>query len=242
MDVHASAPVGAAAIDAALGVLEGVDGTATEMDGGRITKISVRPTPGASAKQVVRNIEAELRVAFGMTIDRRLISVAMKKDGPLPPVPPVNAPASGAASASVTSLHRIPPRPYVLDSVDVIHGRATARSCRVTVVHHQGMTLVGESDGHRVVHSVEQMAANATLDALRKFDPRASECRLEGVKTLMAFDEEIVLVGLWIPTPGRPTLVTGSAVNAGRVEIAAAAAVLDATNRWLATPPPDVTR
>lgn len=231
-------PPTAAVIDAALGELESVEATRTEMDStGRITNIHVISVAGSPAKQIVRDIEAICKVRFDLALDRRCVSVASTRGSSRPaPVstPPVAMPAV-SSGVRVTSLRRIPPRPHVLESVDVQHGRDIPRSCRVTLRRGDAEFFHGEADGHRVVHSVEQMAANATLDALQKIDPRASQCRVEGVKTLAAFDHEIVLVGLWIPTPGVPMLVTGSAVMTDRREVAAAVAVLDATNRWLAT-------
>ena len=233
------APPTADAIDAVLCSLEGVAHARTVLDGtGVVREVHVLANKNMGAKMLVRNVQSAINARFGLTVDHRVISVAVTKPTDTPAVSaspvPASAPASRALARSVVDLRG--QRGYFLDTVEMGHDRVRATSCRVTLRRGASDVFVGEADGRVVEPAVEVMAAHATLAALQRMDPRVSEIRLVGAKTLPAFDHEVVLVCLSLPEGLGRVLVTGSALIAKDRprEIAAATAVLDGTNRWLA--------
>lgn len=92
---------------------------------------------------------------------------------------------------------------------------------------HQGEM---EGVGTEVVQL--RLAAAATLKAVRRATPQAEGLKLVGMKTLRAFDADLVLAGLRSPWNGGRRLV-GAVPSQGDTDRAAAAAVLDAVNRVL---------
>lgn len=91
---------------------------------------------------------------------------------------------------------------------------------------------VGEVEGVGTGVAELRMAATATLEAVRRAVPDTRNVRLVGMKTVRAFDAELVLAGLRSPWNGGQHLI-GAVPAHGDPDRAAAAAVLDALNRVL---------
>lgn len=91
---------------------------------------------------------------------------------------------------------------------------------------------VGEVEGVGTGAMELRLAAAATLEAIRRAAPRAEGVRLVGMKTVRAFDADLVLAGLRSPWDGGQRLI-GAVPARGDADRAAAAAVLDALNRAL---------
>ena len=73
-------------IERLLCALEGIASARVSTDGyGRITAIHILAEAGFHPKQVVRNIESALSAGLGVTIDRRVVSVAQLQEGAEPP-------------------------------------------------------------------------------------------------------------------------------------------------------------
>ncbi len=99
-----------------------------------------------------------------------------------------------------------------------------------------------EADGERHRGEVEgvgtgavqlRLAGAATLEAVRRAVPGTEGLRLVGMKTVRAFDADLVLAGLRSHREEERRLV-GAVPSDGDPDRAAAAAVLDAVNRVLA--------
>ena len=210
---------------------------------GDVDEIHCLTTTEYTPKQTVRNIESALIAHLGMRVDHRKISVATSADAPKaraalasvqPEAPaPVATPASGVAAVAAERAEEIARRVLYFEDVEVRRSRLTGVTCRVTL-RKGDEALVGEAEGPESEHSRVDLAARATLIAIRASDDAMRGFALEGVKRLEAFDREFVFVGV-TARHGRDTaLLTGSCEVKESAETASALAVLDATNRWIA--------
>jgi hypothetical protein len=114
---------------------------------------------------------------------------------------------------------------------------------RVTVALERG-ELVCEEELRGVGDDVMalRMAAEATMTALDRITGHPGYFALVGIKTIRAFDADVVLVCVRT-TKGRPRSLMGSVPATGDLTRGAAMAVLHATNRLVETlVPPKETR
>jgi len=200
--------------------------TATET--GAVDTIHVLVTGETPAKQVVRNVESALMAQLGLRVDHRKISVAAtsKRPTPMEGLPPVKEPESGPSRAV---------RAVYFEDVEVRGSRTRGVTCKVTL-RIGADQFAGEaeetvqSDRSRV-----DVAARAALMALSLAGPSAALFSLEGVKQITAFEREFVFAGVMARSGREQVLLTGSAEVRDSAETAAVLAVLDATNRWMAT-------
>lgn len=200
-----------------------------EVEGGGVGDVHVLTGSEVAAKQTVRNVESALLAHFGVRIDHRKISVATTTESartrasrptPMLVVPPT--PAEPAAT-----------RRIAFEDVEV---RRTSRSawCRVTLrrgdesAEAEAETMTGARA------RTEEIAARATLTALGELSPEAAGLAFEGAEVITAFGREFVFAAVAARQGRGSALLTGSCEVRENVETAAALAVLDATNRWLA--------
>jgi hypothetical protein len=197
---------------------------------GAVEAIHVLVTGELTPKQVVRNIESALIAHLGMTVDHRKISVAtsIARANAAPSQPMTPAVALVATRGSVG-------RAIYFEDVEFRGSRTKGSACRVTLRRGEE-SWVGEAEGMESSRSRAELAARASLAAIRQFDLSKRALELVGVKRVEAFDTAFVLVAVetWI---GRErALMTGSCEIRESAEVSAALAVLDATNRWLEQP------
>lgn len=196
-----------------------------EVDGGGVGDIHVLTGMDVSPKQTVRNVESALVAHFGVRIDHRKISVATSTDAPRPRptrVTPLSMPAIEEAARRVC-----------FEDVEV---RRTSRAtwCRVSL-RRGDETVDGEAESAATVRAHgEEIAARATLAALGQLLPDASSLALEGATVVTAFGRDFVFAGVTVRQGRGSAILAGSAEVRESVETAAALAVLDATNRWVA--------
>ena len=131
------------------------------------------------------------------------------------------------ADAAVSS------RRLYFEDVEVRRSRAKGVACRVTL-RKGDESFVGESEGMENERTRLELAARATLTAIGMAEGEARSLGLDGVKLVEAFDREFVFVGVTARVGRESALLTGSCEIRDSAETAAALAVLDATNRWIA--------
>ncbi len=200
--------------------------TATET--GAVDAIHVLVTGDTPAKSVVRNIESALMAQLGLKVDHRKISVAATTrrptTGEIPVVPAEPASPKGALG-----------RPVYFEDVEVRGSRVRGVTCKVTlrvgVEHFAGEAVeTVQSDRSRV-----DVAARAALMALSLAGPSGGIFSLEGARVITAFEREFVFAAVMARSGREQIMLTGSAEIRDSAETAAVLAVLDATNRWMAT-------
>ena len=117
--------------------------------------------------------------------------------------------------------------------------RTPASVCRVEVELEDsaGNRTSGVAEGALAFSGELRIAAEATLRALESARPGLPRFDLLGVKTLRAFDANVVIVAVATQRLGVPTRLLGCVQSAGDLDRAAVLAVLDATNRVCALGP-----
>lgn len=201
--------------------------TATES--GAVDAIHVLVTGDTPAKAVVRNIESALMAQLGLKVDHRKISVASTTRRPVTGEQPVVA--EPPAGTQVVGSGR----PVYFEDVELRGSRARGVTCRVTLrVGDEQFAGEAEetvqSDRSRV-----DVSARAALMALSLAGPTGGIFSLEGAKVLSVFEREFVFAAVMARAGREQILLTGSAEIRDSAETAAVLAVLDATNRWMAT-------
>jgi hypothetical protein len=111
--------------------------------------------------------------------------------------------------------------------------RTPAGVCRIEVELEasDGRLCQGRAEGATGATGELRLAAEATLQALDRALAGAIRFELLGVKSLRAFDANLVIVAVATERLGRPTRLLGCVQASGELEHAAVLAVLDATNR-----------
>jgi hypothetical protein len=246
-----------------LGTLPGVlSARIVASPAGSVEEIHMLTTADVTPKQTVRNVESALIAHLGMRVSHKKISVATSDETQRPQratsaaaaIAPAFAPkleavppeasshveatqpagvqAQSGTAAAVVSLASSGGRRLYFEDVEVRRSRSKGIACRVTL-RKGDESFVGEADGVENERFRLEVAARATLDAIKHAEGDAWVIALEGCKLIEAFDHHFVFVGV-MTREGRDTfLVTGSAEVRESPETASALAILDATNRWL---------
>ena len=123
--------------------LPGIEAARVVTEAGAVVEIHVLTGLNKAAKQVVRDVQSLAQAAFGLSIDRRVISVVQLPDPDL---------SQGD-------------RPVVIDVSELTDGNRT----KVAVtLGWQGDTLIGEVAGAAAHTTRNRLVAEATIEALRQ--------------------------------------------------------------------------
>jgi hypothetical protein len=191
---------------------------------GAVSEIHVLTSSDFPAKQTVRNIESALLAHLAMRVDHRKVSVALSNEAKPEPVRPAGVRDSGAQPQFGRALY--------FEDVEVRGSRSKGTTCRVTL-RRGGQSYVGESEGVETSGARVELAARATLTAIRLAYAGKKKVGFEGVKVLSAFDRTIVLAGVTALAGRDNRLLTGTCEVRESAETASVLAVLDAVNRWI---------
>lgn len=206
---------------------------------GAVDEIHVLTTAEVTPKQTVRNIESALIAHLGMRVDHRKISVATtlepKKAPDAIPESPVSVPSAGVAASVVAQVEALDRRCFYFEDVEVRRSRAKGLSCRVTLTKGD-QSYTGEAEGMENERSRVELAARAALRAMAEGEPTARPLDLGGARVVDAFDREFVFVAVTAQLARESAVLTGTCEVKDSPETASVLAVLDATNRWVASP------
>jgi hypothetical protein len=123
-------------------------------------------------------------------------------------------------------------RRIYFEDVEVRRSRSTGVACRVTLRKGE-RSHVGEAEGMEAERYRLDIAARATLAAIKLVEGDARSLGLDGCRVIDAFERQWVFVGVTTRQGRETTMLTGSAEIRESAETASVLAVLDATNRWL---------
>jgi hypothetical protein len=226
---------------------------------GAVDEIHLLTTLDVTPKQTVRNVESALMAHLGMRVSHKKISVATSDDAQRPqrmsspsyglpslhPTPSGSmggvaappAPATATATTSVTQRASTTSqqRRLYFEDVEVRRSRSKGIACRVTLRKGEE-SYVGECEGLENERLRIELAARATLTAMKEAEGGERVLALEGCRMLEAFDRQFVFVGVTTRYGRETSLMTGSAEVRESPETASVLAILDATNRWLDSP------
>ncbi len=212
---------------------------------GSVEEIHILTNTEVTPKQTVRNVESALIAHLGMRVSHKKISVATSDDAQRPPRIPVSGLHLPKAEPAVVSESSRSPvravttpvpaavgRRIYFEDLEVRRSRSKGVACRVTL-RKGSQSFIGEAEGMENERLRIELAARATLSAIKQAEGEERELALEGCKVIDAFDHEFVFVGVTTRQGRDSSLMTGSAEVRESPETASVLAVLDATNRWL---------
>lgn len=96
-----------------------------------------------------------------------------------------------------------------------------------------GMKYRGRADGQSSPMGDLRIAADAAIRALTTFAKGELDFELIGIKTVRAFDANLIIVSVVLKDPENPARLLGAYLADGEMPRGAALAVLNATNRIL---------
>ncbi len=218
-------------IERLLCALEGIASARVTTDGlARITAVHILAQPAFHPKQVVRNIESALSAGLGITIDRRVVSVAQFQEGAEAPATAATNPEAQASGNGAPAAPAPPRGRLVFTSYDARTQPNHETLCRVTV-RQDKEEFTGTATGSSTPVGRAQAAARALFSAItegRELDSFV----LDDVAIVTSIGRSFVLVAAHA-RDGRDLLpLTGVAQLTRGPEEAAILAALQAVNRW----------
>ena len=173
-----------------------------------MTEVHVLTGVNKAAKQVVRDVQSLAQAVFGLSIDRRVVSVVQLPDPDL---------AQGD-------------RPVIIDVSEQTDGNRT----RVAVtLGWQGDTLIGEVAGAAAHTTRNRLVAEATIEALRQALQETTAIGVAAVDLPLLGSRSVAIAQVVMVNDGAERLMVGSALVDGETGRAVVRAVLDALNRHI---------
>lgn len=202
-------------------------------DGHDLREIHVLSDGALAPKQIVRNIETLLKTAFDLTIDHRIVSIAVLKEG-------ADVEAAERAESIVEARDRAaPPKPaprVVFHRLRVV--QEEPMKCTAYVELKQGDVIFEGS--HRDTDTPEARvfaAARAVIEALEYLTEKEMAFYLAGLEQMRVYEDQVLIV-LVESRRGRQRMrMVGTAAVIDDLHEAAVRAVLDAVNRFISRPP-----
>lgn len=186
--------------------IPGVEAARVILDGSVPSEIHILAHPGKAAKQVVRDVQSVALAAFGVEIDRRIVSVVQIE----------NADQMGGD------------RPVVEDVAEQIDG--SRMSVSVTLSWHE-QRMVGEATGPAASSTRLRLVADATLAALEQALNEDAAFAVAAADTPRVGAHDVAIAQVVIVIGGKERMVIGSALVGTDPSRAMVRAVLDALNR-----------
>lgn len=181
---------------------------------GKPVEVHIVATGDKSPKQLVRDVQTVSLATFGLDLDHRIVSVVQFPNG-----------AGGAGSEAPKDR-----RP----SIEEITTETRGGQSRVKIaLSMAGKESVGEAQGITSADSLQRLAANATLDAVKGLLPPGSWVTIEHIGVQPTGVQDVAIATLSLGTTSGPVRLSGSAVVASQQTEAIARAILDAVNRRL---------
>jgi hypothetical protein len=192
--------------------------------GGEITEVHILTDAEASPKHTVRNVESALLAQLGLKLDHRKISVAQTAE-----VLPMEVMEGQVVAEKARK------RGVIFRRVEVTPTDGSLKRVRVTVtLERDGQLLVAEEEAGDATKMRIVAAARAAVSILDEIAPD-STIDLAGAQIMDSFETKIAFVGIHVLVAREARLQVGTCEIKGSAEQAAVLAVLDASNRWLAS-------
>ncbi len=183
-----------------------VDAVRVVGDDGKIEEVHVLASPGKSPKQVVRDVQSLAMASFGITIDRRVISVVQ-----------IETDEIGRSE-----------RPAVIEIKEIPEG--TKLHVSVSLGWQQDV-YVGQASGPGASATRLRLVGDATLNALEQAIGDDIALALAAVDTPLVGNRQVAVAQVVMVTGGDERLMVGSALVGQDASQASVRAVLDAVNR-----------
>ena len=188
--------------------LPGIEAARVVTEGGTVTEVHILTGLNKPAKQVVRDVQSLAQAVFGLSIDRRVVSVVQLSDPDL---------SQGD-------------RPVIIDVSEQIDDNHT----RVVVtLGWQGDTLIGEVEGAATHTTRHRLLAEATVQALSQALRQTMAIGIAAVDLPVLGSRAVAVAQVVMVGAGSERIMVGSALAGGDPSRAVVRAVLDALNRHI---------
>jgi hypothetical protein len=209
-------------------------------ESGRPVEVHILASPAKHAKQIVRDVQSVAIAAFGLDIDRRIISVVQLDLVPSvadvgPAVQEASAPIQSGQmpqTAAAAPFEPVAPPRIVIEGVSEMR---SGTDCSIQVsLRRDDDRAIGITEGLLVGGSTLRLAATSTLAALRQLEPVAAKADIEHAVVVRVGERSVAVASVvFVATPHEEVLVGVAVVGAAGEHDAMARAILDATNRRL---------
>ncbi|HYO47309.1 MAG TPA: hypothetical protein VEY33_11550 [Gemmatimonadota bacterium] len=201
-------------------------------NGRQLREIHVLSDGALAPKQIVRNIETLLKTAFDLTIDHRIVSIAVLKDRAEVEETSREAPAPERRSRKLVpgSTARV-----VFHRLRVVQDDAL--KCTAHVELKLGDIIFEGS--HRDTDTPEARvyaAARAVIEALEYLTEKEMAFYLAGLEQIRVYEERLLVVLVEARRGRHRMRMVGTAAVKDDLHEAAVRAVLDAVNRFITRP------
>lgn len=188
--------------------IDGVEAARVVAGNGQIDEVHILARRNKPPKQVVRDVQSLAQALFGLTIDRRVVSVVQLADSVL---------TSGS-------------RPALVDVSESIDSNRT----EVTVtLKWKERLLVGQSTGAAATSTRWRLVAEATLEAVRQSIHQNIGLGVSSMDLPVLGSRQLAIAQIVIVTESAERTLIGSAYVEGDESKAVVRSVLDALNRLL---------
>jgi hypothetical protein len=216
--------------------LRDVEGVSVRVDGSDLVEIHVVSSSDRSPKQIVRDVQAVLRTDLGMSIDHRIVSVALARapgQAPAAAAPPAPARAPAPSRAPEPS----PPEPVRDDRIRyensnlIVNGQKTQAQVEL---RWKGLPRIGNASGWSSRDDAHRLVAQATALAVQEFlsDPIALNVR--DVSFVETGGHRVAVVVISLLAHRHEKVLTGSCSLERDATQAVVLATLSALNRLVA--------
>lgn len=194
--------------------LDSIDAARVVNQGDRITEVHVIAAAEKPAKQVVRDVQSLAMARFGLSIDRRVISVVQ--------ITPQDLILTTAPRAALTRVSETP--------------NGTRTTIEVTL-RYEDREVVGSATGPDVASARLRLVGEATIDAMERTFSEIPPIALDSITATSVGTRGVVVAVLaHAGSHGGEDLNVGSALSTGNSDDAAVKAVLNALNRRVTIP------
>ncbi len=217
--------------------LRDVEGVSVRVDDSELVEIHVVSSSERSPKQIVRDVQAVLRTDLGVSIDHRIVSVALARPaGELPA-----RPAAAAAPARMPLPARAADPPAPVPARDdriryenanlIVHGQRTQAQVEL---RWKGLPRIGNASGWSARDDAHRLVAQATALAVQEFlsDPIALNVR--EVSFLETGGQRVAVVVISLLAHRHEKVLCGSCTVERDTTQAVVLATLSALNRLVA--------
>jgi hypothetical protein len=195
-------------LEEALCRLPTVDAARVVGDNGRVAEVHVLAAPSKAPKQIVRDVQSLAMASFGITIDRRSVSVVQ-----------------------IDRSERAPgERPAVLEIKEVPQG---SRVTSTVSLGWQGEVFVGEADGPAASATRLRLVGEATLRALEQAIGGETGLALAALEVVPVGGRDVAVAQVVVVAGGEERTMVGSALAGHDHSQSAVRSVLDALNRYV---------
>jgi len=218
--------------------LRDVEGVSVRVDGADLVEIHVVSSSDRSPKQIVRDVQAVLRTDLGMSIDHRIVSVALARAPGAAPAGATSAPPVPArAPAPSRAPEPSPPEPVRDDRIRyenanlIVHGQKTQAQVEL---RWKGLPRIGNASGWSSRDDSHRLVAQATALAVQEFlsDPIALNVR--DVSFVETGGHRVAVVVMSLLAHRHEKVLTGSCSLERDATQAVVLATLSALNRLVA--------